>query len=122
MLPTWVQAGGVAPLKERLADRAVRERIRAEMAERGRPVRGQAAPGPSVRLGHFARPEHARWEGRTLGDVMRRDRRATPVDAICDLLLAEDLRVNQVTPGPHRPGIRTVLAPPAGRWSGPTAC
>ncbi len=27
------------------------------------------------------------------------------VDAICDLLLAEDLRVNQVAPGPHKAGM-----------------
>jgi N-acyl-D-amino-acid deacylase len=29
-----------------------------------------------------------------------------PVDVLCDLLLEEDLRVNQVTPGPHIDGIR----------------
>jgi N-acyl-D-amino-acid deacylase len=34
------------------------------------------------------------------------------VDTICDLLLAEDLRVNQVTPGPHREGIRRFIAHP----------
>ncbi|MDP9481848.1 MAG: amidohydrolase family protein, partial [Chloroflexota bacterium] len=32
-----------------------------------------------------------------------------PVDGICDLLLAEDLRVNQVSPGPHRAGIPPFL-------------
>ena len=36
MLPTWIQAGGVARLRERLADRAVRSRIRGESAARGR--------------------------------------------------------------------------------------
>ena len=35
------------------------------------------------------------------------------VDAICDLLLAEDLRTNQVTPGPHLDGIRPFLQHPA---------
>ena len=36
------------------------------------------------------------------------------VDVICDLLLAEDLRVNQVTPGPHTDGIRPFVAHPVG--------
>ena len=39
MLPPWVQAGGPDALRERLADPAVRERLRAEIAERGRALR-----------------------------------------------------------------------------------
>ena len=107
MLPTWVQAGGVARLKERLADAAVRTKVRDELAARGRLFAGADA-WRDVRLGAFARPEHLEWEGRTLGEYLA----ATgldPVDAICDLLLSEDLRVNQVTPGPHREGIPPFL-------------
>ena len=52
-----------------------------------------------LRLGALTRPEHLEWEGRTLGELMRATGRDA-VDAICDLLLAEDLRTNQVTPGP----------------------
>ncbi|HET9435420.1 MAG TPA: amidohydrolase family protein, partial [Candidatus Limnocylindrales bacterium] len=37
-----------------------------------------------------------------------------PVDALCDLLLAEDLRPNEVTPGPHTDGIRRFLRHPIG--------
>ncbi len=110
MLPTWIQAGGVGPLKERLADRATRDRIRVEMVARGRLFAGDRS-WDALRLGAFTRPEHLAWEGRTLGDVMRETGR-DPVDAICDLLLAEDLRVNQVTPGPHLDGIRTFLRHP----------
>ena len=40
-----------------------------------------------------------RWEGRTLADVMN-ERGTDAVDTMCDLLLDEDLRVNQVTSGP----------------------
>ncbi len=107
MLPTWVQAGGVAKLKERLADRAVRRRIRDELTARGRLFAG-AGGFDDVRLGAFARPEHAAWEGRTLGDYLAAGR-LDPVDGICELLLSEDLRVNQVTPGPHRAGIPPFL-------------
>ena len=75
-----------------------------------------------VRLGRFARPEHLRVGGPDPRATTATRSARDAVDAICDLLLAEDLRVNQVTPGPHRPGIRPVLPPPGRRWSGPTAC
>ena len=110
MLPTWIQAGGIGPLRERLADRAVRARIRDEARGRGRMFAGDRA-WDDVRLGAFTRPEHLAFEGRTLGEVMRETGRDA-VDAICDLLLAEDLRVNQVTPGPHTEGIRRFLRHP----------
>jgi N-acyl-D-amino-acid deacylase len=110
MLPTWIQAGGIGPLRERLADRAIRARIRAEMQARGRLFAGDRS-WDALRLGAFTRPDHLGWEGVSLGDVMRETGRDA-VDAICDLLLAEDLRVNQVTPGPHIDGIRTFLRHP----------
>ena len=110
MLPTWIQGGGIGPIRERLADRAVRARIREELRARGRMFAGDRA-WDEVRIGALTRPEHLAWEGRTLGDVMR-DSGRDAVDAICDLLLAEDLRVNQVTPGPHREGIRRFLQHP----------
>ncbi len=110
MLPTWVQAGGIVPLRERLADRGARGRIREELRARGRMFAGDRS-WDEVRIGALTRPEHLAWEGLTLGDVMRETGRDA-VDAICDLLLAEDLRVNQVTPGPHRDGIRRFLQHP----------
>ena len=103
-VPLWVQDGGPGPTKERLADRAVRERIRRELREHGVLHAGAGGLG-EIRLGAFTRPENLRWEGRTLGDVaagLARDL----VDVLCDLLIDEDLRVNQVTPGPHLDGIR----------------
>jgi N-acyl-D-amino-acid deacylase len=103
-VPTWVQEGGPGPTKERLADRSIRDRIRRELHERGVLFAG-AGGIADIRLGYFARPENLRWEGLTLGEVaaeMGRD----PVDVLCDLLLVENLRVNQVTPGPHTDGIR----------------
>ena len=110
MLPTWIQAGGIGPLRERLADRAIRARIRDEARGRGRMFAGDRA-WDEVRLGAFTRPEHLAFEGRTLGEVMRETGRDA-IDAICELLLAEDLRVNQVTPGPHTEGIRRFLRHP----------
>jgi N-acyl-D-amino-acid deacylase len=110
MLPNWIQAGGLGPLRERLADRKVRVRIREESGARGRLFAGDRS-WDEVRLGYFARPENAEWEGRTLGDYLAATG-ADPVDAICDLLIAEDLRINQVTPGPHRAGIEAFIRHP----------
>jgi N-acyl-D-amino-acid deacylase len=97
-LPQWVQAGGPMALKERLADGGIRDRLRDELGSRGAAytsVEGWA----DIRLGAFTHHDQLRWESRTLADVMR-ETGADAVDAICDLLLAEDLRVAQVTTGP----------------------
>jgi N-acyl-D-amino-acid deacylase len=103
-VPPWVQEGGPGPTKERLADRAVRDRIRSELRERGVLYAG-AGGIADIRLGYFARPENLRFEGRTLGDIGA-EVGGDLVDVLCDLLLAEGLRLNQVTPGPHTDGIR----------------
>jgi len=78
--------------------------MREEMRQRGQLFAGKGGLA-DVRIGAFTRPEHRRWEGLTLGDVMD-ETGVDAVDAICHLLLAEDLQVNEVTPGPHTDGIR----------------
>ena len=103
-VPPWVQAGGPGPTKERLADRAVRARVRDELQARGVLYAGAGGLG-DIRLGYFARPDHLGFEGRTLGDVAN-ELGGDIVDVLCDLLVAEGLRLNQVTPGPHTDGIR----------------
>ena len=110
MLPPWVQAGGPAPLMERLADREVRERLRAEIAARGAMFAGPSA-WDDVRLGALRTDAYREWEGRTLGELMRASG-ADVVDTVCDLLLAEDLRTNQVTPGPAHGSLGPFLSHP----------
>ncbi|MGZ6214298.1 MAG: N-acyl-D-amino-acid deacylase family protein, partial [Candidatus Limnocylindria bacterium] len=97
-LPQWVQAGGPMRLKERLADSGMRQRLRTELAERGAAYTGPEG-WADLRLGAFSRAENLQWESRTLADVMRGTGKDA-VDAICDLLLTEDLGVAQVTSGP----------------------
>ncbi len=112
MIPPWAQSGGPMRTKERLAEPSVRDRIRRELAERGELFAGKRA-WDDVRLGAFRTPELLRWEGRTLGDVIA-ERGEDPVDVLCDLLLAENLRVNQVTPGPWTQTLPDFIAHPAG--------
>lgn len=103
-IPTWVQEGGPGPTRERLADRAVRARIRRDLEARGVLYAGSGGIA-DIRLGYFAQPDHARWEGRTLGEIGR-ETGEDLVELLCDLLVSEGLRLNQVTPGPHTDGIR----------------
>jgi N-acyl-D-amino-acid deacylase len=112
MLPPWVQAGGPGPLRERLRDGRVRARLRDEVAGRGVSYAGRD-PWADLRLGYFATPENARWEGRSLAEFMA-DTGSDVVDAISDLLLAEDLRVSQVTPGPWRETLPHFIRHPVG--------
>jgi N-acyl-D-amino-acid deacylase len=111
-LPQWIQAGGPGPLKERLADRAARDRVRAEFAARGVSY-ASAAGWADVRLGAFRRPENLRWESRTVADVMA-ETGHDALDVICDLLLAEDLGVSQVTSGPAAETLRPFVTHPVG--------
>lgn len=111
-LPLWTQAGGPMATKERLADRGARLRLREELAARGAAYTSPAG-WADVRLGAFTRPENLRWESATLADVMR-ERGVDAVDALCDLLLGEDLRVNQVTGGPWAQTLAPFVVHPVG--------
>ena len=111
-LPLWIQAGGPGPLKTRLADRAARDRLRAEFTTRGASYASRAG-WADVRLGAFRRPENLRWESRTIADVMD-ETGHDALDVICDLLLAEDLGISQVTSGPARATLPQFIAHPVG--------
>jgi N-acyl-D-aspartate/D-glutamate deacylase len=74
---------------------------------------GTGIRAADIRLGAFAKPENQRWEGATLDEVCEESDR-DPVDALCDLLLAEDLRINQVTPGPWSESLPHFIAHPVG--------
>jgi N-acyl-D-amino-acid deacylase len=112
MLPPWVQEGGPARLRERLADPAIRARLREEVTARAGSYAG-SNPWDDLRLGNFTRPELVRWEGRMLGEYLAETGHDV-VDAIAELLLAEDLGVSQVTPGPWTGGLPPFLRHPLG--------
>src|SRR5439155_729995 len=97
---------------ERLADPRVRERRRAEVGHPGA-ASTSTAGWADIRLGYFARPANQAWEGRTLADYIA-ETESDAVDAICDLLLEEDLRVSQVTSGPTADTLPRFVAHPAG--------
>ena len=86
--------------------------MRAELESRGAAYTSEAG-WADVRLAAFRRPENLRWESRTIADVMSATGRDA-IDTICDLLLAENLRINQVTSGPWSETLRPFIAHPVG--------
>jgi N-acyl-D-amino-acid deacylase len=91
VIPPWAFDGGLAALRRNLADPAARVRMKQEMGPR-------AASWHEMWVTHFKRPEHHRFEGRSVAEVaelMEMD----VVDAICELLLREDQQVSYVSAG-----------------------
>src|SRR5262250_1106977 len=91
VIPQWAHNGGPEHLKEVLRTPEMRDRMRQEMGPR-------ASSWQDMWLTYFKRPEHHRYEGRSIAQVaemMGKDE----VDAMCDLLLAEDLQVSYVSAG-----------------------
>jgi N-acyl-D-amino-acid deacylase len=91
VIPQWAHNGGTEHLKEILRSPDMRQRLRQEMGPR-------AASWQDMWLTYFKRPEHHKYEGRSIAQVaemLGKDE----VDAICDLLLAEDLQVSYVSAG-----------------------
>jgi N-acyl-D-amino-acid deacylase len=87
MVPQWAHDGGPERLKAVL--RTERDRLRKEMQPR-------SGSWADIWLTNFRHHHHHRFEGRSIAEVaemLGKD----PVDAVCDLLLAEDLQVSYVS-------------------------
>ena len=120
MLPPWVQAGGVARAQG-APGRPGGPRPHPRGAGVARPaVRGRRRPGPTCGWAHFARPEHARWEGRTLGEVMADDRRATWSTPSATCCWPRTCASTRSRPGPHTAGMIAASGSTRSRWSART--
>lgn len=101
--PAWNRAttGSLEEKKVKMADPEIREGIKREHAEAAEKLRQtQAIGGPIEELivqGVDDRPELERFVGRTVGDIAAAEGKH-PVDAMLDLSLAGDLRVEFLTP------------------------
>ncbi len=86
LMPQWVQAGGVPEMLARLALPETRARIGADIARDGLNNWGRIADWDCVRISispHL--PQHVR---RSIADLAR-ERRADPIDVICDYLIED---------------------------------
>src|SRR3712207_4265414 len=93
IIPNWAHAGGTDSLLARLADPAVRQRLRAELTEGGTDWRiGEASGGPSgVLIANFSTDSLEKYEGRRLSGIAEL-RRQPVVDVLFALLLADSAR------------------------------
>ena len=86
VFPDWAHDGGPNKLKEVLQSPEARERLKQE-------VQPRALGWDEMWLTYFKQPHNRRFEGRTVAETAEMVGKH-PVDALCDLLLDEDLRVS----------------------------
>lgn len=84
VFPEWAHDGGPERLKEVLGDDSERERLREEVVPR-------APTWEHMWLTYFKREANHRYEGLSVAEIAR-SRQQHPVDALCELLLEEDLQ------------------------------
>lgn len=97
-LPAWVQEGPVAATVERLGDRAIRNRLKAEWFPTSGPY-----PLDATTISAVAVPDWRWAEGKTI-TAGAREAGMDPADFICDLLIASGMEVGVLA---YRPGERT---------------
>ena len=91
LFPDWAHDGGPERLRVALRDPEARERLRQEVQPRG-------ISWQDMWLTYFKRRHNHQYEGRSVAEVAIM-RNQHVVDAMCDLLLDEDLQVSFVTAG-----------------------
>lgn len=100
LLPLWAQEGGPDRLRERLAGGATRDRIAAEVESSGAARQYVAsAPFSDLRLGYLTSPEHDRFEGWYLSEVVS-TLGVSLGRAVCDLVAANP-GATFTRPSPH---------------------
>ena len=106
LLPYWVHAGGPDALLQRIQDRRVRE----EIGDSVNPMWGLTLD--YYIFSHLGSAKNKEWEGRSLVDLAQA-RGQKMVDAICDLLIEENLEVAFVARTGNEDNIRTIVRHPA---------
>ena len=91
VFPDWIHEGGPERLKQALADEDARDRLRGEVVPR-------APTWHDMWLTYFKRPKNHQYEGRSIAEIAEM-RKQDPVDALCDLLIEEDLQTCYVAEG-----------------------
>jgi N-acyl-D-amino-acid deacylase len=86
LFPGWVHDGGPEKIVQRLASQEARERLRREVGVFN-------LSWDDMWVTYFKHPHNKRYEGKTIG-ALAEMRKQHPVDALCDLLLEEDLQVS----------------------------
>ncbi|WP_042424191.1 N-acyl-D-amino-acid deacylase family protein [Streptacidiphilus anmyonensis] len=111
MLPPWAHDGGAAALLKRLADPEQRTRMRAAIAEGVPGWENTVGNGGWDRISVAGAARHPGLQGRTIADIAA-EQGADPLDAVAELLLAEDGDVTIISHSMREDDVRRVLAAP----------
>ena len=110
LLPTWLHEGGISATLERLADPYVRSRIRQKIAEVGFNNFGQINSWADIRIA--ISPRGAAEPGRTIEEIAR-ERRCDPLDAVCDVIIADKGATRIVVRSMSEADVRAIAADPS---------
>ena len=110
LLPTWLHEGGIPAMLERLADPYVRSRIRQKIAEVGFNNFGQIESWADIRIA--ISPHGAAEPGRTIEEIAR-ERRCDPLDAVCDVIIADKGATRIVVRSMSEVDVRAIAADPS---------
>ena len=109
LLPTWVQAGGMDAMLQRLADPQVRERVRRDIAAQGLNNFGRIPSWEVVRIA--ISPHQPAYAGQTIDDIAR-SRDCDPVAAVCDYLIADRGHTRVLITSMAEDDVQTILRAP----------
>jgi N-acyl-D-amino-acid deacylase len=109
LLPTWVQAGGMDAMLQRLAEPQVRERVRRDIAAQGLNNFGRIPSWEVVRIA--ISPHQPAYAGQTIDDIAR-SRDCDPVAAVCDYLIADRGHTRVLITSMAEDDVQTILRAP----------
>lgn len=107
LLPPWIHEGGMDAMLARLADPYIRARIRQKLAETGFTNFGRLQSWADLRIANSPTAQ----AGRTIDDIAR-ERGQDPLDAACDLIIADRGATRILVRSMSEEDVRTILADP----------
>ncbi len=113
-LPPWVREGGREALLKRLADRALRARVKADMAREASDWENQylgAGGAEGILVSTVLDPALVRYQGRTVAQIAAEEGK-DPRDALIDLVVADRANVYGVHAIMDEADVRAALAHP----------
>jgi N-acyl-D-amino-acid deacylase len=107
ILPEWLQEDGPDAMIERLRDSGIRERIMAELAKRG----ASTVAITDIRVASVGSEANRHLEGKNLLEMAEALGKPL-IDAVCDLLIEEDLNVSMILFVADEGDVQTILGHP----------
>jgi N-acyl-D-amino-acid deacylase len=111
-MPGWARAGGTAATLDRLRDATLRERLREEFEVTGSDgFFGVPIDWTTIVVSDVGTVANGRFVGKTIADCAKTTGKR-PIDFLCELLAAEELKVGAINHVGNEDNLRTILAHP----------